>query len=193
MRGYLCVRRCGDGHPAAPVARHSVARLGSGNVARPPERLDRGGGRGDSHRRRRRSRSARSSRPGCAPARAGSQVARRLRRSLAGRAPGRHPGPRADQQAWPSLPKTSKSPHGWDIFTACGASRPGPPGLAAALLPAAALLVTPGSWWCSAPSRTPRYLLASLPAIRHHSNIGSRRRRVEGHRQVVISSFPPQG
>jgi hypothetical protein len=41
MRGYLCARRCADGHPAAPVARHSVARLGSGNVARPPERLDR--------------------------------------------------------------------------------------------------------------------------------------------------------
>ena len=33
--------------------------------------------------------------------------------------------------------------HGWDIFATCGASCPIPPGLAAALLPAAALLVTP--------------------------------------------------
>jgi uncharacterized protein (TIGR03086 family) len=33
--------------------------------------------------------------------------------------------------------------HGWDIFAACGAGRPVPPGLAASLLPAAALLVTP--------------------------------------------------
>ena len=32
--------------------------------------------------------------------------------------------------------------HGWDIFSACGAYRPVPPGLASALLPAAALLVT---------------------------------------------------
>jgi len=35
--------------------------------------------------------------------------------------------------------------HGWDIFAACGAPRPVPPGLAAVLLPAAALLVTPGT------------------------------------------------
>ena len=33
--------------------------------------------------------------------------------------------------------------HGWDIFSACGTHRPVPPGLASALLPAAALLVTP--------------------------------------------------
>jgi uncharacterized protein (TIGR03086 family) len=33
--------------------------------------------------------------------------------------------------------------HGWDIFAACGISRPVPPDLAAALLPAAALLITP--------------------------------------------------
>jgi uncharacterized protein (TIGR03086 family) len=33
--------------------------------------------------------------------------------------------------------------HGWDIFSACGTYRPVPPGLASALLPAAALLVTP--------------------------------------------------
>jgi uncharacterized protein (TIGR03086 family) len=33
--------------------------------------------------------------------------------------------------------------HGWDIFAACGTHRPVPPGLASALLPAAALLVTP--------------------------------------------------
>lgn len=33
--------------------------------------------------------------------------------------------------------------HGWDIFAACGAIRPVPPGLATALLSAAALLVTP--------------------------------------------------
>jgi uncharacterized protein (TIGR03086 family) len=32
--------------------------------------------------------------------------------------------------------------HGWDIHTACGTCEPVPPGLAAALLPAAALLVT---------------------------------------------------
>ena len=35
--------------------------------------------------------------------------------------------------------------HGWDIFAACGSGRPVPPGLAAALLPAAAVLVTPGT------------------------------------------------
>jgi uncharacterized protein (TIGR03086 family) len=35
--------------------------------------------------------------------------------------------------------------HGWDIFAACGASRPVPPALASALLPAAVLLVTPGT------------------------------------------------
>ena len=35
--------------------------------------------------------------------------------------------------------------HGWDIFAACGAARPVPPGLAAVLLPAAALLITPGT------------------------------------------------
>ena len=33
--------------------------------------------------------------------------------------------------------------HGWDIFSACGTYRPVPPGLASALLPAAAMLVTP--------------------------------------------------
>ena len=33
--------------------------------------------------------------------------------------------------------------HGWDIFSACGTYRPVPPGLASALLPAAALLVIP--------------------------------------------------
>jgi len=33
--------------------------------------------------------------------------------------------------------------HGWDIFSACGTYRPVPPGLASALLPATALLVTP--------------------------------------------------
>jgi hypothetical protein len=33
--------------------------------------------------------------------------------------------------------------HGWDIFSACGTYRPVSPGLASALLPAAALLVTP--------------------------------------------------
>jgi uncharacterized protein (TIGR03086 family) len=33
--------------------------------------------------------------------------------------------------------------HGWDIFSACGTYRPVPPGLASALLPAAALPVTP--------------------------------------------------
>ena len=35
--------------------------------------------------------------------------------------------------------------HGWDIWAACGASRPVPPGLAAVLLPLAPLLVTPGT------------------------------------------------
>jgi uncharacterized protein (TIGR03086 family) len=35
------------------------------------------------------------------------------------------------------------SVHGWDIFSACGTYRPVPPGLASALLPAAALLITP--------------------------------------------------
>ena len=33
--------------------------------------------------------------------------------------------------------------HGWDIFSACGTYLPIPPGLASALLPTAALLVTP--------------------------------------------------
>jgi uncharacterized protein (TIGR03086 family) len=33
--------------------------------------------------------------------------------------------------------------HGWDIYSACGTHPPVPPGLASALLPAAALLVTP--------------------------------------------------
>src|SRR5258708_27645201 len=33
--------------------------------------------------------------------------------------------------------------HGWDIFVACGACRPVPPGLAAVLLPIAPLLITP--------------------------------------------------
>ena len=35
--------------------------------------------------------------------------------------------------------------HGWDIWAACGASRPVPPGLAAVLLPIAPLLITPGT------------------------------------------------
>jgi uncharacterized protein (TIGR03086 family) len=35
--------------------------------------------------------------------------------------------------------------HGWDIWVACGACRPVPPGLAAILLPIAPLLVTPGT------------------------------------------------
>jgi uncharacterized protein (TIGR03086 family) len=33
--------------------------------------------------------------------------------------------------------------HGWDIFAACGATRPVPPGLAAVFLPIAPLLITP--------------------------------------------------
>jgi uncharacterized protein (TIGR03086 family) len=33
--------------------------------------------------------------------------------------------------------------HGWDIFVACGARRPVPPGLASVLLPIAPLLITP--------------------------------------------------
>jgi uncharacterized protein (TIGR03086 family) len=37
------------------------------------------------------------------------------------------------------------SVHGWDIWVACGARRPVPPGLAAVLLPIAPLLITPGS------------------------------------------------
>jgi hypothetical protein len=36
------------------------------------------------------------------------------------------------------------SAHGWDIWVACGAGRPVPPGLAAVLLPVAPLLITPG-------------------------------------------------
>lgn len=35
--------------------------------------------------------------------------------------------------------------HGWDIWVACGACRPVPPGLAAVLLPIAPLLITPAS------------------------------------------------
>jgi len=35
--------------------------------------------------------------------------------------------------------------HGWDIFAACGAARPVPPGLATVLLPIAPLLITPGT------------------------------------------------
>ena len=35
--------------------------------------------------------------------------------------------------------------HGWDISVACGAHRPVPPGLAAALLPIAPLLITPST------------------------------------------------
>jgi uncharacterized protein (TIGR03086 family) len=35
--------------------------------------------------------------------------------------------------------------HGWDIWVACGARRPVPPGLAALLLPIAPLLITPDS------------------------------------------------
>jgi uncharacterized protein (TIGR03086 family) len=35
--------------------------------------------------------------------------------------------------------------HGWDVFAACGADRPVPAGLAAALLPSAVLLITPGT------------------------------------------------
>jgi uncharacterized protein (TIGR03086 family) len=35
--------------------------------------------------------------------------------------------------------------HGWDIWVACGAGRPVPPGLAAVLLPLAPLLITPGT------------------------------------------------
>jgi uncharacterized protein (TIGR03086 family) len=37
------------------------------------------------------------------------------------------------------------SVHGWDIWVACGARRPVPPGLAAVLLPIAPLLITPGT------------------------------------------------
>jgi hypothetical protein len=33
--------------------------------------------------------------------------------------------------------------HGWDVWVACGARRPVPPGLAAVLLPIAPLLITP--------------------------------------------------
>jgi uncharacterized protein (TIGR03086 family) len=35
--------------------------------------------------------------------------------------------------------------HGWDIWVACGAPRPVPPGLAAVLLPIVPLLITPGA------------------------------------------------
>jgi uncharacterized protein (TIGR03086 family) len=35
--------------------------------------------------------------------------------------------------------------HGWDIFIACGAARPVPPGLAAVLLPIAPLVITRGT------------------------------------------------
>lgn len=35
--------------------------------------------------------------------------------------------------------------HGWDIWVACGAPRPVPPGLAAVLLPIAPLLISPGT------------------------------------------------
>jgi uncharacterized protein (TIGR03086 family) len=35
--------------------------------------------------------------------------------------------------------------HGWDIWVACGAPRPVPPGLAAVLLPIAPLVITPGT------------------------------------------------
>jgi uncharacterized protein (TIGR03086 family) len=35
--------------------------------------------------------------------------------------------------------------HGWDIWVACGARRPVPPGLAAVLLPIAPLLITPAT------------------------------------------------
>jgi hypothetical protein len=35
--------------------------------------------------------------------------------------------------------------HGWDIFVACGAARPGAPGLAAVLLPITPLVITPGT------------------------------------------------
>lgn len=35
--------------------------------------------------------------------------------------------------------------HGWDIWVACGASEPVPPGLAVILLPLAPLFVTPGT------------------------------------------------
>jgi uncharacterized protein (TIGR03086 family) len=35
--------------------------------------------------------------------------------------------------------------HGWDIFAACGAARPVPPGLAAVLLPIAPLVITAGT------------------------------------------------
>ena len=35
--------------------------------------------------------------------------------------------------------------HGWDISVACGIHRPVPPGLAAALLPIAPLLITPST------------------------------------------------
>jgi uncharacterized protein (TIGR03086 family) len=35
--------------------------------------------------------------------------------------------------------------HGWDLWVACGARRPVPPGLAAVLLPIAPLLITPGT------------------------------------------------
>ena len=35
--------------------------------------------------------------------------------------------------------------HGWDVFAACGADRAVPAGLAAALLPSAVLLITPGT------------------------------------------------
>jgi hypothetical protein len=36
--------------------------------------------------------------------------------------------------------------HGWDIFAACGAARPVPPGMAAVLLSIAPLVITPGTW-----------------------------------------------
>ena len=35
--------------------------------------------------------------------------------------------------------------HGWDLWVACGARRPVPPGLATVLLPIAPLLITPGT------------------------------------------------
>lgn len=85
--------------------------------------------------------------PGDEPAARLRGQAARLLTACAAAGPGRQLVAIGDRELTPSVAAMAGAieiaVHGWDIFAAGAASRPIPPRLATALLPAAALLVTP--------------------------------------------------
>ena len=79
-----------------------------------------------------------------------------LRHRRGGRAPRRHRRPGITASIVAVTGAIEITVHGWDIFSACGTYRPVPPGLASALLPAAALLVIPNTGRACSPTRSGR-------------------------------------